>query len=301
MTARSFSVICSLVGRAIAPFSQSGGPRHVARLPRERGEFARRALGPDGKRVRGADVWDAGAGRAVAMGSAGGGVLCCARAEARAGKYSVAQCGWSVGADATGGDSDGGAKFPARRLADAAADPFDGAPSQELHRDGQGTVSATASRAALVGARPAPASARSAALVAHACTTARAADRRCTVGGGLRALRWPRRHRPRRRDSSIPVSPRRARARGPAALRPRRSKWCSQDPGPGPAAGADAVMTTGCRRRLDHGGDGSPMAVAARQSQWSLSRGATPARRPLRRTGVWRGCGDLRSVPCAKA
>jgi hypothetical protein len=61
-----------------------------------------------------------------------------AAAKANAGKYAVAQCGWSVGADAGWADTTGGAKFR--------PDAFCGTPGEHvksLTRDGQGTVSGT--------------------------------------------------------------------------------------------------------------------------------------------------------------
>jgi hypothetical protein len=72
-------------------------------------------------------------------------LLLAAAGEARAGKYSVAQCGWYVGADADWWDSTGGAKFrsDAYCVPPAGADPFDGAHLKSLTRDGQGTVSGT--------------------------------------------------------------------------------------------------------------------------------------------------------------
>jgi hypothetical protein len=65
--------------------------------------------------------------------------------EARAAKYSVAQCGWYVGADADWADTTGGAKFRPEGscVPPAGADPFDGARLKSLTRDGQGTVSGT--------------------------------------------------------------------------------------------------------------------------------------------------------------
>ena len=69
-----------------------------------------------------------GIGLAVAM-------LLLAAAEARAGFYSVAQCGWEVGADADWWDSTGGAKF--RPDAYCAGD---GAHLKSFTRDGEGTV-----------------------------------------------------------------------------------------------------------------------------------------------------------------
>jgi hypothetical protein len=63
--------------------------------------------------------------------------------EARAGFYSVAQCGWYVGADADWWDSTGGAKFrsDAYCVPPAGQDPFDGAHLKSFGREGQGTVS----------------------------------------------------------------------------------------------------------------------------------------------------------------
>jgi len=65
-------------------------------------------------------------------------VLLLAAAKAEAGRYSVVQCGWSVGTDASWGDTTGGAKFR--------PDAFCGTPGEHvksLTRDGQGTVSGT--------------------------------------------------------------------------------------------------------------------------------------------------------------
>ncbi|HEU4737016.1 MAG TPA: Ig-like domain repeat protein, partial [Solirubrobacterales bacterium] len=62
-----------------------------------------------------------------------------------AGRYSVAQCGWHVGADAGWADSTGGAKFrpDAYCATPPGADPFAGAHLKSFTRDGQGTVSGT--------------------------------------------------------------------------------------------------------------------------------------------------------------
>jgi len=87
-----------------------------------------------------------GLGRIVAMGIALAlALLLLAAREATAGKYSVAQCGWHVGADAGWADSTGGAKFrPDSYCATPpGADPFEGAHLKSLTRDGQGTVSGT--------------------------------------------------------------------------------------------------------------------------------------------------------------
>jgi hypothetical protein len=66
-------------------------------------------------------------------------------AEARAGKYEVAQCGWYVGADANWADTTGGVKFrpDAWCVPPAGADPFDGAHMKSLTREGESTVSGT--------------------------------------------------------------------------------------------------------------------------------------------------------------
>ena len=85
-----------------------------------------------------------GLGRIVAMGVALAlALLLLAAKEATAGKYSVAQCGWHVGADAGWADSTGGAKFrPDSYCATPpGADPFDGAHLKSFTRDGQSTVS----------------------------------------------------------------------------------------------------------------------------------------------------------------
>ncbi len=87
-----------------------------------------------------------GLGRIVAMGIALAlALLLLAAKEATAGKYSVAQCGWHLGADASWADSTGGAKFrpDAYCATPANADPFDGAHLKTFTRDGQGTVSGT--------------------------------------------------------------------------------------------------------------------------------------------------------------
>jgi hypothetical protein len=87
-----------------------------------------------------------GIGRIVAMGVALAlALLLLAAKEATAGKYSVAQCGWHLGADASWADSTGGAKFrpDAYCATPPGADPFDGAHLKSFTRDGQGTVSGT--------------------------------------------------------------------------------------------------------------------------------------------------------------
>lgn len=85
-----------------------------------------------------------GLGRIVAMGIALAlALLLLVAKEATAGKYSVAQCGWHIGADAGWADSTGGAKFrpDAYCATPPGADPFDGAHLKSFTRDGQGTVS----------------------------------------------------------------------------------------------------------------------------------------------------------------
>jgi hypothetical protein len=87
-----------------------------------------------------------GLGRIVAMGIALAlALLLLVAKEATAGKYSVAQCGWHIGADASWADSTGGAKFrpDAYCATPVNADPFDGAHLKSFTRDGQGTVSGT--------------------------------------------------------------------------------------------------------------------------------------------------------------
>jgi hypothetical protein len=87
-----------------------------------------------------------GLGRIIAMGIALAlALLLLAAKEATAGKYSVAQCGWYVGADANWADSTGGAKFRPDGwcVPPAGQDPFDGAHLKSFTRDGQGTVSGT--------------------------------------------------------------------------------------------------------------------------------------------------------------
>ena len=87
-----------------------------------------------------------GLARIVAMGiGLAVAILLLIAAEARAGKYEVAQCGWYVGADASWADTTGGAKFrqDAWCVPPAGADAFDGAHMKSLTREGQGTVSGT--------------------------------------------------------------------------------------------------------------------------------------------------------------
>jgi hypothetical protein len=66
-------------------------------------------------------------------------------AEANGAKYSVAQCGWYVGADADWADSTGGAKFrsDAYCVTPPGSDPFEGAHMKSFTRDGTSTVSGT--------------------------------------------------------------------------------------------------------------------------------------------------------------
>ncbi len=87
-----------------------------------------------------------GLARIVAMGiGLAVALLLLAAAEARAGRYAVAQCGWYVGADADWADTTGGVKFrpDAYCVPPPGADPFDGAHLKSFTRDGQATVSGT--------------------------------------------------------------------------------------------------------------------------------------------------------------
>ncbi len=87
-----------------------------------------------------------GLGRIVAMGVAVALVLLLAlAAEARAGKYAVAQCGWYVGKDADWADTTGGAKFrpDAYCVPPGGGDPFQGSHLKSFVREGQATVSGT--------------------------------------------------------------------------------------------------------------------------------------------------------------
>ena len=87
-----------------------------------------------------------GVGRIVAMGLALAlGLLLLVAAEARAGKYAVAQCGWYVGADAEWADTTGGAKFrpDSYCVPPGSGDPFDGSRLKSFTREGQATVSGT--------------------------------------------------------------------------------------------------------------------------------------------------------------
>ncbi|HEX2096530.1 MAG TPA: hypothetical protein VHF50_04095 [Solirubrobacterales bacterium] len=72
-------------------------------------------------------------------------VLLLAAREANAARYSVAQCGWYVGADASWWDSTGGAKFrpDGYCVPPPGHDPFDGVHLKSFTRGGQSTVSGT--------------------------------------------------------------------------------------------------------------------------------------------------------------
>jgi hypothetical protein len=86
-----------------------------------------------------------GLGRIVAMGIALAlALLLLAAREATAGKYSVAQCGWHLDADADWADTTGGAKFrpDAWCATPVDADPFDGAHMKSFTKGGS-TVSGT--------------------------------------------------------------------------------------------------------------------------------------------------------------
>jgi hypothetical protein len=86
-----------------------------------------------------------GLGRIVAMGIALAlALLLLGAREATAGKYSVAQCGWHLDADASWADTTGGAKFrqDAWCATPASADPFDGAHLKSFTKGGS-TVSGT--------------------------------------------------------------------------------------------------------------------------------------------------------------
>ncbi len=86
-----------------------------------------------------------GLGRIVAMGVALAlALLLLAAREATAGKYSVAQCGWHLDADADWADTTGGAKFrpDAWCATPAGSDPFDGAHMKSFTKGGP-TVSGT--------------------------------------------------------------------------------------------------------------------------------------------------------------
>jgi len=88
----------------------------------------------------------AGLGRIVAIGIAlAVALLLLAAGEARAGRYTVAQCGWFVGADANWADSTGGVKFrpDAFCVPPPGSDPFASAHTKSFTRDGQVTVSGT--------------------------------------------------------------------------------------------------------------------------------------------------------------
>lgn len=88
----------------------------------------------------------AGLGRIVAIGIAlAVALVLLVVGEAQAGRYTVAQCGWFVGADADWADSTGGAKFRPDSFCvpPPGSDPFASAHTKSFTRDGQGTVSGT--------------------------------------------------------------------------------------------------------------------------------------------------------------
>jgi len=87
-----------------------------------------------------------GIGRILGLGiGLAAALLLLAAAEAKAGKYQVAQCGWHVGADAGWADTTGGAKFHPNAWCVPAPhqDPFDGVNLKSFVRENQGTVSGT--------------------------------------------------------------------------------------------------------------------------------------------------------------
>jgi hypothetical protein len=87
-----------------------------------------------------------GFGRILAMGVALAlALLLLAAKEATAGQYSVAQCGWHIGAEASWADTTGAVKFrpDAYCATPSYADPFDGAHIKSFTREGQATVSGT--------------------------------------------------------------------------------------------------------------------------------------------------------------
>ena len=87
-----------------------------------------------------------GLGRILAIGIALAlALLLLGAKEASAGRYSVAQCGWHLGADAGWADTTGGTKFrpDAYCATPPGADPFDGAHLKSFTREGQSTVSGT--------------------------------------------------------------------------------------------------------------------------------------------------------------
>ena len=87
-----------------------------------------------------------GVGRIAAMGIALAVLLVLAVAgEARAAKYSVAQCGWFVGADADWADNTGATKFRPDSFCvpPPGSDPFEGMHFKSLTREGQAAVAGT--------------------------------------------------------------------------------------------------------------------------------------------------------------
>jgi hypothetical protein len=71
-------------------------------------------------------------------------VLLLTAAKAEAGRYSVAQCGWFAGADASWADTTGGAKFRSDAYCvPSGGDPFAGVHVKSLTRDGQVSVTGT--------------------------------------------------------------------------------------------------------------------------------------------------------------
>jgi hypothetical protein len=90
--------------------------------------------------ARGERGWIVGVGIGLAIA-----LVLLLASEAKGAKYTVAQCGWHVGADADWADTTGGAKFRsgAYCATPPGADPFDGAHLKSFTRDGSSTVSGT--------------------------------------------------------------------------------------------------------------------------------------------------------------
>ena len=246
-------------------------------------------------------------GRIVAMGfGLALALLLLAAGEAKAAKYSVAQCGWHVGADADWADTTGGAKFrPDSYCATpAGADPFDGAHLKSFTRDGQPTVSGTRFARWRWQAPPATAITRVSGTWWHALHDG--IEQRIGVAPRAAAsTSSPRRRRPTPpRATSSPASP-----AAPPALEDRllcaraESKSCSLEPGSWSALRAltitledDAVPAAAL------GGELVGRRLAPRHPGPAGLRAPTPAAgcASAKRCSTARGS-RLTEYPCAKA
>ena len=235
-----------------------------------------------------------GVGRIVAMGIALAlALLLLAAREATAGKYTVAQCGWYVDADADWADTTGGAKFrpDACCVPPAGADPFDGVHMKSFTRTARDRLRHPLRPLALGGAAGRPGSPRSAAPGGTPCTTGWSSGSAPATGAAASTpslTAAAHRHDPARLRRRLPLAD--AGDRGPPALRPRpKSKWCSLEPGSWSAVRAltitvedDSAAGAADRRRPGR------RRLAARQPARRLLGRRRRRRGPLRRNAARR-------------